>query len=93
VAPEVSVLVPAFDAAATVASALRSVQRQTLRNWECVLVDDGSRDDTRALAEGFARQDPRVRVLSVPHGASWRRCRRALPRVARRWSRASMPMI
>jgi glycosyltransferase involved in cell wall biosynthesis len=68
VAPEVSVLVPAFNAAATLAAALRSVQRQTLSNWECVLVDDGARDETRAIAEGVARADARVRVLGVPHG-------------------------
>lgn len=59
---------PAFDAEATLALALRSVQRQTLRNWECVLVDDGSRDRTRAIAEDFASRDPRLRVVSVPHG-------------------------
>jgi len=68
VAPEVSVLVPAFDAGATLAQALLSVQRQTSSNWECVLVDDGSRDETRAIGERFAREDARVRVLSVPHG-------------------------
>lgn len=61
-------LVPAFNAAATLAQALRSVQRQTLSNWECVLIDDGSRDDTRAIAEGFARVDARVRVIAVPRG-------------------------
>jgi glycosyltransferase involved in cell wall biosynthesis len=68
VAPEVSVLVPAFNAALTLAQALRSLQRQTLSNWECVLVDDGSRDDTRAIAERFAHADSRIRVLGVPHG-------------------------
>lgn len=66
--PDVSVLIPAFDAEATLAVALRSVQRQTLRTWECILVDDGSRDRTRAIAEGFASRDGRVRVVPVPHG-------------------------
>lgn len=66
--PEVSVLIPAFDAAATLPAALRSVQRQTLRNWECVLVDDGSRDATRSIGEGFARDDARIRIVSVPNG-------------------------
>lgn len=59
---------PAFDAEATLASALRSVQRQSFGNWECVLIDDGSRDRTRAIAERIAEHDARVRVLSVPHG-------------------------
>ena len=65
--PDVSVLIPAFDAEATLAAALRSVQRQSLSNWECVLVDDGSRDRTRVIAEDIARRDARVRVLSIPH--------------------------
>ncbi|MET0794184.1 MAG: glycosyltransferase family A protein [Polyangiaceae bacterium] len=67
-APEISVLVPAFDAAATLGVALRSVQRQTMSNWECLVVDDGSRDQTRSIAEAVARSDARVRVLTVPHG-------------------------
>ena len=59
---------PAFDAERTLAAALLSVQRQSERNWECVVVDDGSRDSTREIAEGVARGDQRVRVLTVPHG-------------------------
>jgi len=66
--PVVSVLLPAHDAAATLPACLRSVRRQTETRWECVLVDDGSRDATRAIAEAVARDDPRIRVLSIPHG-------------------------
>ena len=61
--PRVSVLLPARDAEATLGACLRSLQRQTLRNWECVLVEDGSRDGTGALAQAMARRDPRIRVL------------------------------
>jgi glycosyltransferase involved in cell wall biosynthesis len=67
-APVVSILLPARDAAATLAACLRSVRRQTETRWECVVVDDGSRDATRAIAEAAARDDPRIRVLSTPHG-------------------------
>src|SRR5262249_39092702 len=35
--------------------------------FECVLVDDGSRDGTRAVALRFAASDPRIRVLTTPH--------------------------
>lgn len=66
--PVVSVLLPAYDAAATLPACLRSLRRQTEPRWECVLVDDGSRDATRAVADAAARDDPRIRVRAIPHG-------------------------
>jgi glycosyltransferase involved in cell wall biosynthesis len=62
----VSVLLPARDAAATIGAALRSVGRQRLADWECVVVDDGSADRTAAVAEAMAREDPRIRVVRIP---------------------------
>jgi len=64
--PLVSVLLPARDAAATIGAALESVSRQTLTDLECVIVDDGSRDETAAKAERMARRDRRFRLLSQP---------------------------
>ncbi|MFQ5417706.1 MAG: glycosyltransferase family 2 protein, partial [Myxococcota bacterium] len=49
-APDISILLPVFDGAATLGPCLRSISRQTLSSWECVLVDDGSRDGSRQLA-------------------------------------------
>ena len=65
--PVVSILLPAFDADATLAACLRSVERQTERRWECVVVDDGSRDGTLACARAFAARDGRFRVLAASH--------------------------
>ncbi len=65
--PRVSILLPAFDAEATLGSCLRSLQRQSETRWECVLVDDGSRDQTRAIASAFADRDPRIRLLACEH--------------------------
>ncbi|HYD50684.1 MAG TPA: glycosyltransferase family 2 protein [Terriglobales bacterium] len=64
----VSVLIPACDAAVTLATSLRSVARQTWRSFECIVVDDGSRDDTAAIAAHFARHDPRFLLVRQPHG-------------------------
>jgi len=63
----VSVLLPAHNAAATLPTCLSSLQRQTLQDWECVLVDDGSTDDTAQVAAGFANREPRLRVLRSEH--------------------------
>jgi len=65
--PLISILLPAFDAAATLVRALASVQRQTEPRWHCVLVDDGSRDGTPSIARWFAERDPRVEVVTRPH--------------------------
>jgi len=60
---KISVIIPAFQAEGTLPGTLRSVLAQTHRDLEVLVVDDGSTDDTRAVAERFAAQDPRVRVL------------------------------
>lgn len=65
--PRVSVLVPAWNAGATLAASLESVRRQSLRDWECVVVVDGSTDDTAAIAGAFAARDTRFRVLARQH--------------------------
>jgi glycosyltransferase involved in cell wall biosynthesis len=66
-APRVSVLLPAYQAAATLAVCLASLARQTEPRWECILVDDGSRDDTRRIADAFAARDGRLRVVGTSH--------------------------
>src|SRR5437870_12916233 len=65
--PLVSVLLPVWNAAATLPACLRSVQRQTEPRWQCVLVDDGSDDDSLACARWFAAQDPRFEVVAAGH--------------------------
>lgn len=62
----VTVLLPARDAAGTLSAALASVRRQDVADWECVVVDDGSRDDTAAIAARAAAMDRRFRLLRRP---------------------------
>lgn len=66
--PRVSILLPARNASATLDSCLRSVRRQALGEWECVLVDNGSSDGTRQAADRFAARDGRFRVVPFPEG-------------------------
>ena len=67
ISARVSVLLPAWNAGKTLAACLRSLQRQTENRWHCVIVDDGSQDDTLARARAFAARDRRFEIVSTPH--------------------------
>jgi glycosyltransferase involved in cell wall biosynthesis len=61
-APRVTVIIPSYNYAWCVADAVRSVQAQTLPDWELVIVEDGSTDDSRAVLEALAAEDSRLRL-------------------------------
>ena len=65
--PDVSVLLPVFNAEQTLETCLRSLLRQGMGAWECVLVDDGSSDRSLELARSFAARDPRIRCIESDH--------------------------
>ena len=60
----ISVVMPAYNAAAYLPATVRSVLRQTFRDIELLVIDDGSTDDTAAAAVDAARGDARLRVIS-----------------------------
>ncbi len=60
--PRVSVIVPAYNASGSIAATLRSVLAQSYDDWEIVVVDDASTDDTAAVARGVS---PRITVVSA----------------------------
>lgn len=62
-APRFSVVVPAYEAASTVGETLDAIAAQTLSDWECVVVDDGSTDGTSRIAVAHAARDSRIRVI------------------------------
>lgn len=61
--PTVSVLLSVYNDEAFVREAVESIRRQTFEDWELVVVDDGSTDDTPAILDEQADEDERVRVL------------------------------
>jgi peptidoglycan/xylan/chitin deacetylase (PgdA/CDA1 family) len=63
----VSIIVPCYNASATLPHTIASVRRQSVRDWQLILVDDGSRDETLAVARAAARADPRIKVLTQPN--------------------------
>src|SRR3954464_13410106 len=67
--PLVSILIPAFNAEEWIADSLRSAIAQTWPNKEIVVVDDGSKDRTAAIAREFAAQGVRV-ITQANQGAA-----------------------
>lgn len=68
--PTVSVIVPAFNAARTLEETLESVRSQTVEDWECLVCDDGSSDDSAMIARHFATRDRRIIALSQPNSGT-----------------------
>lgn len=62
--PRISIILPCFNAAAHLQEALDSLSRQTFSDFECIAIDDGSTDTTRAILESHAAKDPRFIVSS-----------------------------
>jgi glycosyltransferase involved in cell wall biosynthesis len=65
-APDISVVMAVHDGADRVSATLRSVLTQDVANLEFIVVDDGSTDGTAAELARWAREDPRLRVLTNP---------------------------
>ena len=63
----ISVVMPAYNAEAFIGPAIESILSQTYRDLELVVVDDGSTDRTRAIAERFAAGDHRIRIIPGDH--------------------------
>jgi len=63
--PEVSVLMPVHNAAGTLPAAMRSILRQDFEDFELVVVDDGSDDESPSVMREFMAKDRRVRVFTT----------------------------
>lgn len=61
----VSVICTAKNAAATIEHTIQSILAQDFQNWEMIVVDDGSTDETVDIVKGFARSDPRIRLIAT----------------------------
>jgi glycosyltransferase involved in cell wall biosynthesis len=65
--PLVTVITPAYNVAKYIDEAITSVRRQTFRDFEYLLIDDGSQDNTVDVIADHARRDPRVRLIQAEH--------------------------
>lgn len=65
--PIVSVMMPAWNAEKFLPEAILSMQEQTYKDWELIIVDDGSEDETYNVALLRSFDDNRIRVIEIPH--------------------------
>ena len=68
--PLISIIVPVHGREELIAATLQSIQDQTLRDWECIIVDDGSPDGTGSVAKRYEAGDSRFRVITQPKSGS-----------------------
>ena len=67
---KVSVIIPCYNQALFLPKAIASLQAQTLEDWECIIVDDGSMDNTAEVASNIALKDTRIRLIQKINGGS-----------------------
>jgi glycosyltransferase involved in cell wall biosynthesis len=61
--PFFSITIPAYNRGYILTETIRSIQDQSFSNWEVIVVDDGSKDNTREIVEQLASEDPRIRYV------------------------------
>ena len=66
--PELSVIVPIYKVEPWLRRCVDSILNQTFKDFECILVDDGSPDNCGAICDEYAAADPRIRVLHQQNG-------------------------
>jgi glycosyltransferase involved in cell wall biosynthesis len=66
--PPVSIIIPAFNCGSVIAETLESVRSQTFKDFEAIVVDDGSTDDTASVVRGFCELDSRFCLVEQSNG-------------------------
>lgn len=67
ISPRVSVLMAVYNTAAYLAPAIESILHQTYEDFELIVIDDGSTDDSARIAENYAAKDARIRLIRQPN--------------------------
>src|ERR1700761_3016258 len=81
----VSVVMPTYNARPFLRDAIASVLGQTWTDFEFIVVDDGSTDDSLAVARSFAQTDPRVKVFSQSNSGTAATLNRAIELASSEW--------
>ena len=67
--PKISIIVPVYNSEKYLGACIDSILSQSFRDFELILVDDGSRDFSPHICDDYAQKDSRVKVI---HKAKWR---------------------
>jgi len=62
----ISIIIPVYNRASIIGETIISIQKQTYKNWECIIVDDGSDDTTIEIVTAFAKADTRIKLFKRP---------------------------
>jgi teichuronic acid biosynthesis glycosyltransferase TuaG len=65
---EVSIIMPAYNAEKYIAESIKSVIDQTFKNWELIIIDDGSTDNTKVVVAQYAQNDNRIKYFWQKNG-------------------------
>lgn len=83
--PFFSIIVPVYEVVPYLSECLGSVLGQTFGGWECLCVDDGSRDGSGVLSDAYARRDARIRIVHQRNAGVSAARNRALDVVSGQW--------
>src|SRR5688500_18218683 len=83
--PTFTVIVPTYNQAAYLGSALDSLLAQTNPDWEAVVVNDGSTDATAEVMTAYAERDPRIRIFHKKNGGTGSALNEGLRQAQGKW--------
>ena len=64
---KISIIIPAYNCEGLLSASVNSVMNQTYSNWQLILVDDGSTDNTPSVCDTYAKIDERITVVHIPN--------------------------
>lgn len=64
----ISIIIPVYNRGYCISCCLESVLKQTFTDWECIIIDDGSTDQTLSVCQSYVHKDSRFQVYTQPNG-------------------------
>lgn len=61
----VSIIMPCYNSEKYISEAIDSVRRQTYKNWELIIVDDSSQDDSKKIIQEYCEEDNRIKLITL----------------------------